>query len=50
MDRDPNEKADNSGGDRRGVDRRKQQLPFEGEDRRKGDRRNGTDRRKETRD
>jgi hypothetical protein len=36
-------------GDRRGPDRRKEQLPFEGEDRRRGDRRSGTDRRTEVR-
>jgi hypothetical protein len=32
-------------GRRQGEDRRKAQLPFEGPDRRKGDRRSGTDRR-----
>lgn len=32
-------------GDRRENDRRKEQVPFEGEDRRKGDRRSGKDRR-----
>jgi hypothetical protein len=37
--------ADPAGGGRREGDRRKAQLPFEGEDRRKGDRRSGTDRR-----
>jgi|GEM_PF-7019840 len=37
--------ADPEGGGRRQSDRRKTQLPFEGEDRRKGDRRSGTDRR-----
>lgn len=37
--------ADASGGGRRQGDRRKAQLPFEGPDRRKGDRRSGTDRR-----
>jgi len=38
-------KADPSGGGRRQGDRRKAQVPFEGPDRRKGDRRTGTDRR-----
>jgi hypothetical protein len=39
--------ADPSGpGRRQGEDRRKAQLPFEGPDRRKGDRRSGNDRRK----
>jgi hypothetical protein len=37
--------TDPSGGGRRKEDRRKAQLPFEGPDRRKGDRRAGTDRR-----
>jgi hypothetical protein len=37
--------ADPSGGGRRQADRRKAQLPFEGPDRRKADRRSGTDRR-----
>ena len=37
--------ADPAGGGRRQGDRRKAQLPFEGEDRRKGERRSGTDRR-----
>ncbi len=37
--------ADPSGGGRREGDRRKAQAPFTGEDRRKGDRRSGTDRR-----
>ena len=37
--------ADPSGGGRRQADRRKAQLPFEGQDRRKSDRRSGTDRR-----
>lgn len=37
--------ADPEGGGRRQGDRRKAQLPFEGEDRRKGERRSGTDRR-----
>jgi len=37
-------KADPSGGGRRQGDRRKAQVPFEGPDRRKGDRRTGTDR------
>jgi hypothetical protein len=36
---------DPAGGGRRQTDRRKAQLPFEGEDRRKGDRRSGNDRR-----
>ena len=36
---------DPSGGGRRQGDRRKAQLPFEGPDRRKSDRRAGTDRR-----
>lgn len=35
---------------RREGDRRKEQAPFDGEDRRKGDRRSGTDRRKAPRD
>ena len=35
---------------RRQGDRRKAQLPFEGPDRRKGDRRSGTDRRTAPRD
>lgn len=43
-DRD-NPAGDPSGGGRRQGDRRKAQLPFEGPDRRKGDRRSGTDRR-----
>ena len=38
-------KTDPSGGGRRQGDRRKAQLPFEGPDRRKGDRRSGIDRR-----
>lgn len=37
--------ADPEGGGRRQGDRRKAQLPFEGEDRRKGERRSGADRR-----
>lgn len=37
--------ADPDGGGRRQGDRRKAQLPFEGPDRRKGDRRSGGDRR-----
>ncbi len=37
--------ADPAGGGRREADRRRAQLPFEGEDRRKGERRSGTDRR-----
>ncbi|MFO6430964.1 hypothetical protein ACLBKT_12860 [Erythrobacter sp. W302b] len=37
--------ADPSGGGRRQSDRRKAQVPFDGPDRRKGDRRTGTDRR-----
>jgi hypothetical protein len=37
--------SDTSAGGRRQGDRRKAQLPFEGPDRRKGDRRSGTDRR-----
>ena len=36
---------DPSGGGRRESDRRKAQTPFEGPDRRKGDRRSGADRR-----
>jgi len=35
--------------DRRSNDRRKAQVPFEGPDRRKGDRRTGEDRRKTAR-
>jgi len=41
---------DHSGGGRRQGDRRKAQVPFEGPDRRKGDRRSGTDRRAAPRD
>lgn len=41
---------DPSGGGRRKEDRRKAQVPFEGPDRRKGDRRSGTDRRATPRD
>lgn len=41
--------GDPAGGGRRQGDRRKAQLPFEGEDRRKGDRRSGADRRAEPR-
>jgi hypothetical protein len=37
--------TDPSGGGRRQTDRRKAQLPFDGPDRRKGDRRTGEDRR-----
>lgn len=37
--------TDPAGGGRRQGDRRKAQLPFEGPDRRKGDRRSGEDRR-----
>jgi len=37
--------ADPSGGGRRQSDRRKAQVPFDGPDRRKGDRRSGKDRR-----
>ncbi|WP_156522803.1 hypothetical protein [Erythrobacter neustonensis] len=37
--------ADPAGGGRRQSDRRRAQVPFEGEDRRKGDRRSGEDRR-----
>ncbi len=37
--------GDPQGGGRRQGDRRKAQVPFEGPDRRKGDRRSGTDRR-----
>lgn len=37
--------ADPDGGGRRQGDRRQAQTPFAGEDRRKGDRRSGTDRR-----
>ncbi|AOL93614.1 hypothetical protein [Porphyrobacter sp. LM 6] len=40
-----NPPQDAAGSDRRSTDRRKQQLPFEGPDRRKGDRRSGEDRR-----
>lgn len=40
--------AEKDGG-RRKSDRRKTQQPFEGEDRRKGDRRSGQDRRSEPR-
>ena len=36
---------DPAGGGRRQGDRRKEQVPFEGPDRRKADRRAGTDRR-----
>lgn len=36
---------DPSGGGRRQGERRRADLPFEGPDRRKGDRRSGTDRR-----
>ncbi len=42
--------ADPSGGGRRQTDRRKAQIPFDGPDRRKGDRRAGTDRRATQRD
>jgi hypothetical protein len=42
--------SDASGAGRRQGDRRKAQLPFEGPDRRKGDRRSGTDRRASPRD
>lgn len=42
--------TDPSGGGRRQVDRRKAQLPFDGPDRRKGDRRSGPDRRTTPRD
>jgi hypothetical protein len=42
--------GDGTGGGRRQGDRRKAQLPFEGPDRRKGDRRSGTDRRAAPRD
>ncbi|MBD3730867.1 MAG: hypothetical protein IE933_14300 [Sphingomonadales bacterium] len=38
-----------SSGDRRGTDRRKAQEPFSGPDRRKGDRRDGRDRRTDPR-
>jgi hypothetical protein len=41
--------ADPEGGGRRQGDRRKAQLPIEGEDRRKGERRSGTDRRSSAR-
>ena len=44
------EAGDPSGGGRRQTDRRKAQLPFDGPDRRKGDRRTGTDRRTTPRD
>lgn len=37
--------ADPEGGGRRQTDRRRTQAPFEGEDRRKADRRSGSDRR-----
>jgi hypothetical protein len=37
--------TDPSGGGRRQTDRRKADLPFDGPDRRKGDRRTGEDRR-----
>lgn len=37
--------TDPSGGGRRQTDRRKAQLPFDGPERRKGDRRSGADRR-----
>jgi len=37
--------ADPSGGGRRQTDRRKAQVPFDGPDRRKADRRTGIDRR-----
>lgn len=37
--------ADPAGGGRRQHDRRQKQVPFEGPDRRKGDRRSGADRR-----
>jgi hypothetical protein len=53
---DPSEKhpdqpaSDPSGGGRRQGDRRKAQVPFEGPDRRKADRRSGTDRRTNPRD
>ncbi len=40
-----NTPMDASGSDRRSGDRRKQQVPFEGPDRRKGERRSGADRR-----
>lgn len=42
--------ADPSGGGRRNGDRRQAQVPFEGADRRKADRRSGTDRRTTPRD
>lgn len=42
--------ADPSGGGRRKSDRRQAQMPFDGPDRRKGDRRAGTDRRATPRD
>jgi len=48
-DRD-NPASDPSGGGRRQGDRRKAQLPFEGPDRRKGERRSGVDRRATPRD
>jgi hypothetical protein len=41
--------TDPAGGGRRQSDRRKAQLPFAGEDRRKGERRVDTDRRKNPR-
>lgn len=37
--------TDPDGGGRRQTDRRRAATPFEGEDRRKGERRSGTDRR-----
>jgi hypothetical protein len=37
--------SDGPGGGRRQGDRRQRQVPFEGEDRRKGERRSGADRR-----
>lgn len=45
-----NPDSNSSGAGRRQADRRKAQVPFEGPDRRKGDRRSGTDRRTTPRD
>lgn len=51
-DKDPVQIAKHSSAnssDRRRADRRKEQVAFDGEDRRKGDRRSGEDRRKNER-
>jgi hypothetical protein len=48
-DKDSATPAEDPAGGRRQGDRRKAQLPFEGEDRRKGERRSGADRRAEPR-